>query len=108
MRREERVTVQGLVKEQQPDGMSHRGGGGGRDLLERLTTIGGPPAWSDTVTVTVTVTDCDSASGFVMECASKTRKKESRLQGLGGAHHNQQRECHTRPWVLAHQCVTCR
>ena len=26
---------------------------------------------------------------------------------LGGAHHNQQRECHTRPWVLAHQCVTC-
>ena len=31
MRREERVTVQGPVKEQQPDGMSHRGGGGGRD-----------------------------------------------------------------------------
>ena len=29
MRREERVTVQGLVKEQQPDGMSHGGGGGG-------------------------------------------------------------------------------
>ena len=28
MRREERVTVQGPVKEQQPDGMSHRGGGG--------------------------------------------------------------------------------
>ena len=27
MRREERVTVQGPVKEQQPDGMSHRGGG---------------------------------------------------------------------------------
>ena len=26
MRREERVTVQGPVKEQQPDGMSHRGG----------------------------------------------------------------------------------
>ena len=25
MRREERVTVQGPVKEQQPDGMSHRG-----------------------------------------------------------------------------------
>ena len=25
---------------------------------------------------------------------------------LGGAHHNPQRECHTRPWVLAHQCVT--
>ena len=30
MRREERVTVQGPVKEQQPDGMSHRGGGGGQ------------------------------------------------------------------------------
>ena len=30
MRREERVTVQGPVKEQQPDGMSHRGGGGTR------------------------------------------------------------------------------
>ena len=29
MRREERVTVQGSVKEQQPDGMSHRGLGGG-------------------------------------------------------------------------------
>ena len=29
MRREERVTVQGPVKEQQPDGMSHAGGGGG-------------------------------------------------------------------------------
>ena len=28
MRREERVTVQGPVKEQQPDGMSNRGGGG--------------------------------------------------------------------------------
>ena len=28
MRREERVTAQGPVKEQQPDGMSHRGGGG--------------------------------------------------------------------------------
>ena len=28
MRREERATVQGPVKEQQPDGMSHRGGGG--------------------------------------------------------------------------------
>ena len=26
MRREERVTVQGPVKEQQPDGMSHSGG----------------------------------------------------------------------------------
>ena len=30
MRREERVTVQGRVKKQQPDGMSHMGGGGGR------------------------------------------------------------------------------
>ena len=29
MRRGERVTVQGPVKEQQPDGMSHRGSGGG-------------------------------------------------------------------------------
>ena len=29
MRREERVTVQGPVKEHQPDGMSHRGRGGG-------------------------------------------------------------------------------
>ena len=28
LRREERVTVQGPVKEQQPDRMSHRGGGG--------------------------------------------------------------------------------
>ena len=29
MRREERVTVQGPVEKQQPEGMSHRGGGGG-------------------------------------------------------------------------------
>ena len=29
MRREERVTVQGPVKKQQPDGMSHRGGASG-------------------------------------------------------------------------------
>ena len=28
MRREERVTVQGPVKKQQPDGLSHGGGGG--------------------------------------------------------------------------------
>ena len=28
MRREDRVTVQGPVKKQQPDGMSHTGGGG--------------------------------------------------------------------------------
>ena len=29
MQREERVTVQGPIKEQQPDGMSHRGASGG-------------------------------------------------------------------------------
>ena len=34
MRREERVTVQGPVKEQQPDRMSHRGTGGGRPALK--------------------------------------------------------------------------
>ena len=34
MRREERVTVQGPVKEQQPDGMSHRGMVNGRNHLE--------------------------------------------------------------------------
>ena len=33
MRRDERVTVQGPGKEQQPDGMSHRGGGGGWALV---------------------------------------------------------------------------
>ena len=33
MRREERVTVQGLVKEQQPDGMSHRGAETGQEAL---------------------------------------------------------------------------
>ena len=35
MRREERVTVEGPVKEQQPDGMSHRGG----RLLKSLTVM---------------------------------------------------------------------
>ena len=40
MRREERVTVQGPVKEQQPDGMSHRGGGV-QGRLEWLYAVGG-------------------------------------------------------------------
>ena len=42
MRREERVTVQGPPKKQQPDGMSHRGGGGG--VCDRLGE-GGLWAW---------------------------------------------------------------
>ena len=37
MRRDERVTVQGPVKEQQPDGMSHGGRGGGH-ILHRYVT----------------------------------------------------------------------
>ena len=42
MRREERVTVQGPVKEQQPDGMSHRGGQQAKawPLLERVVPCG--------------------------------------------------------------------
>ena len=40
MRREERVTVQGPVKEQQPDGMSHRGGGGGAGGFARKCASG--------------------------------------------------------------------
>ena len=36
MRREERVTVQGPVKEQQPDGMSHRGGAGAQILFKTV------------------------------------------------------------------------
>ena len=46
MRREERVTVQDPVKQQQPDGMSHRGGGlgtcgghGGRGKLWRRAAV---------------------------------------------------------------------
>ena len=42
MRREERVTVQGPVKEQQPDGMSH-GGGGGRSV--RWSLFGRTALW---------------------------------------------------------------
>ena len=38
MRRDERVTVQGPVKKQQPDGMSHRGGQGG--FLVRSLALG--------------------------------------------------------------------
>ena len=38
MRREERVTVQGPVKEQQPDGMSHRGGHTGQQALHIHTS----------------------------------------------------------------------
>ena len=44
MRREERVTVQGSVKEQQPDGMSHRGGGGQACAVLPLTA---PPRSGD-------------------------------------------------------------
>ena len=42
MRREERVTVQGPVKELQPDGMSHRGlpRGLGHNLLMRFSSLG--------------------------------------------------------------------
>ena len=43
MRREERVTVQGPVKEQQPDGVSHRGGGGGSDGERAREGDGGGP-----------------------------------------------------------------
>ena len=39
MRREERVTVQGPVKEQQRDGMSHGGGGGPDHQLQ--VVVGG-------------------------------------------------------------------
>ena len=38
MLREERVTVQGPVKNQQPDGMTHRGGGA--EVLPSLTCQG--------------------------------------------------------------------
>ena len=44
MRREDRVTVQGPVKEQQPDGMSHRRGvGGWVGHNPRKATIAPPP-----------------------------------------------------------------
>ena len=42
MRREDWVTVQGPVKEQQPQGMSHRG-----VLAKELQMIRGQPVWSD-------------------------------------------------------------
>ena len=41
MRREERVTVQGPVKKQQPDGMSHTGGGGLWPLGAWVTSVSG-------------------------------------------------------------------
>ena len=49
MRREERVTVQGPVKEQQPDGMSHRGSSGAR---------GAPDASLDGIVKRVPSGDC--------------------------------------------------
>ena len=46
MRREERVTVQGPVKEQQPDGMSHRGGDGPAfSSTEEGRHTPGSPCW---------------------------------------------------------------
>ena len=41
-RREERVTVQGPVKKQQPDGISHRGGGGGKGRVGAWLINTGP------------------------------------------------------------------
>ena len=49
MRREERVTVQGPVKEQQPDGMSHRGADGNRQLRSCRTQPLSQP-WPASVT----------------------------------------------------------
>ena len=46
MRREERVTVQGPVKEQQPNGMSHRGSARGVPLVTRTPP---PPSGSSTL-----------------------------------------------------------
>ena len=46
MRREERVTVQGPVKEQQPNGMSHRGGGGLRAVYSARDAMHGGQAGS--------------------------------------------------------------
>ena len=43
MRREERVTVQGPVKEQQPDGMSHRGARSSHGTL--LGDLDGRQSW---------------------------------------------------------------
>ena len=45
MQREERVTVQGPVKKQQPDGMSHRGGLKGRFQESRAVAGGGSTSW---------------------------------------------------------------
>ena len=39
MRREERVTAQGPVKKQQPDGMSHRGGGFRREFRGKFSSL---------------------------------------------------------------------
>ena len=50
MRREERVTVQGPVKKQQPDGMSHRGGGGYRHSQNSASArFEGTPSWATEV-----------------------------------------------------------
>ena len=43
MRREERVTVQGSVKKQQPDGMSHGGGGAASFLRTCVPSLPTPP-----------------------------------------------------------------
>ena len=46
MRRDERVTVQGPVKEQQPDGMSHGGGGVWRARAVTTRAMGSPRSQS--------------------------------------------------------------
>ena len=51
MRREERVTVQGPVKEQQPDGMSHRGGVDPKGMREcRCTELALRASWATSST----------------------------------------------------------
>ena len=59
MRREERVTVQGPVKEQQPDGMSHG------EVP--------PPAPDDEMTITIPQSGCTSAQHALMVTWSSLR-----------------------------------
>ena len=54
MRREARVTVQGPVKKQQPDGMSHRGGGGAYPSLVRTCrSLQEPDTWGGAIELAI-------------------------------------------------------
>ena len=65
---------------------------------------GHPPAWGGGESRMQLLPMASSPDGLISALVCGHHEDPRR----GGAHHNPQRECHTRLWVLAHRCVTCQ